>query len=214
MQEKIVIDAEELNTRGRILCTAQQEFFDKGFSDANVRTIAERAGVTTGALYHLFKNKEGLFDALIGNVFDEFLGLITHTDVFKEKDIGMKTGELSAITEVSRLRFLRMVDFFYDNWVAMKLIVCCSKGSSYEHIFDKAIDLVEHDTIRLLEYDNVTISRRRSFFVHVMVSAHFENLKEIFYQDLKKSEAVEYALDFNIYHCAGWKQYWIEQIDR
>ncbi|MGP1530406.1 MAG: TetR/AcrR family transcriptional regulator, partial [Treponema sp.] len=38
-------------------------------------------------------------------------------------------------------------------------------------------------------------------------------LKEIFYHNLKKSEAVEYVLDFNIYHCAGWKQYWMEQVN-
>ena len=125
----------------------------------------------------------------------------------------MKTDELSVITEVSQVRFLRMVDFFYDNWDAMKLIICCSKGSSYEHIFDKAIELVENETIRLLKLDNITISRRRHFFVHVMVSAHFENLKEIFYHDLKKKEAVEYVLDFNAYHCAGWKQYWMDQVN-
>jgi hypothetical protein len=213
MYEKIVTDTDALNTREKILHMARREFFDKGFANANVRAIAELAGVTTGALYHFFKNKDDLFDVLVGNVFDEFLNLIMHTNVLKTKEIGMKTDELSVITEVSQVRFLRMVDFFYDNWDAMKLIICCSKGSSYEHIFDKAIELVENETIRLLKLDNITISRRRHFFVHVMVSAHFENLKEIFYHDLKKKEAVEYVLDFNAYHCAGWKQYWMDQVN-
>ena len=213
MYEKIVTDTDALNTREKILHMARREFFDKGFANANVRAIAELAGVTTGALYHFFKNKDDLFDVLVGNVFDEFLNLIMHTNVLKTKEIGMKTDELSVITEVSQVRFLRMVDFFYDNWDAMKLIICCSKGSSYEHIFDKAIKLVENETIRLLKLDNITISRRRHFFVHVMVSAHFENLKEIFYHDLKKKEAVEYVLDFNAYHCAGWKQYWMDQVN-
>jgi transcriptional regulator, tetR family len=213
MYEKIVTDTDALNTREKILHMARREFFDKGFANANVRAIAELAGVTTGALYHFFKNKDDLFDVLVGNVFDEFLNLIMHTNVLKTKEIGMKTDELSVITEVSQVRFLRMVDFFYDNWDAMKLIICCSKGSSYEHIFDKAIELVENETIRLLKLDDITISRRRHFFVHVMVSAHFENLKEIFYHDLKKKEAVEYVLDFNAYHCAGWKQYWMDQVN-
>ena len=44
------------------------------------------------------------------------------------------------------------------------------------------------------------------------IEIEFENLKEIFYHNLKKSEAVEYILDFNVYHCAGWKQYWMEQV--
>ena len=210
--EKILADKDELNTRAKILRTAKQEFFINGFADTNVRAIAEKAGVTTGALYNLFDNKDGIFEALVSGVFEEFLAIITHHDVVDAEDFTMKTSDLSAIIELSQRRFLRMIDFFYDNWDAMKLIVCCSKGSSYEHIFDKAIDVTERETLRLLKLDGVKMSHRIRFFIHVMVTSHFENLKEIFYHNLKKSEAVEYVLDFNIYHCAGWKQYWMEQV--
>ena len=196
--EKILADKDELNTRAKILRAAKQEFFTNGFADTNVRAIAEKAGVTTGAL--------------VSGVFDEFLDIVTHHDIFDAENFGMKTSDLSAITELSQHRFLKMVDFFYDNWDAMKLIVCCSKGSSYEHIFDKAIDVTERETLQWLKQDGVKMSRRIRFFIHVMVTSHFENLKEIFYHNLKKSEAVEYILDFNIYHCAGWKQYWMEQV--
>ena len=210
--EKILADKDELNTRAKILRAAKQEFFTNGFADTNVRAIAEKAGVTTGALYNLFDNKDGIFEALVSGVFDEFLDIVTHHDIFDAENFGMKTSDLSAITELSQHRFLKMVDFFYDNWDAMKLIVCCSKGSSYEHIFDKAIDITDHETLQWLEQDSVKMSRRIRFFIHVMVTSHFENLKEIFYHNLKKSEAVEYILDFNVYHCAGWKQYWMEQV--
>ena len=210
--EKILADKNELNTRAKILRAAKQEFFTNGFADTNVRAIAEKAGVTTGALYNLFDNKDGIFEALVSGVFDEFLAIVTHHDVFGAENFGMKTSDLSAIIELSQYRFLKMVDFFYDNWDAMKLIVCCSKGSSYEHIFDKAIDVTERETLQWLKQDGVKMSRRIRFFIHVMVTSHFENLKEIFYHNLKKSEAVEYILDFNIYHCAGWKQYWMEQV--
>lgn len=213
MQEKILTNMSELNTRTKILHAAKQEFFDKGFANANVRIIAKKAGVTTGALYNLFKNKDSIFEVLVGTVFDEFLHILSHHDVLAAKDTDMRTGELSAITEVSQLRFSRIVDFFYANWDAMKLIVCCARGSSYEHIFDKAIELIETETIKLLKYDNIQMSCRRTFFIHVMVTSHFENLKEIFYHDLEKTEALAYMLDFSTYHCAGWKQYWIEQID-
>ena len=210
--EKILADKNELNTRAKILRAAKQEFFTNGFADTNVRAIAEKAGVTTGALYNLFDNKDGIFEALVSGVFDEFLAIVTHHDIFGAENFGMKTSDLSAIIELSQYRFLKMVDFFYDNWDAMKLIVCCSKGSSYEHIFDKAIDVTERETLQWLKQDGVKMSRRIRFFIHVMVTSHFENLKEIFYHNLKKSEAVEYMLDFNIYHCAGWKQYWMEQV--
>ena len=210
--EKILADKNELNTRAKILRAAKQEFLDKEFAGTNVRAIAEKAGVTTGALYNLFDNKDGIFEALVSGVFDEFLNTMSHSDLLELQNFGMKTSDLSAIIELSQRRFLRMVDFFYDNWDEMKLIVCCSKGSSYEHIFDKAIDVTERETLRLLKLDGIKMSRRIRFFIHVMVTSHFENLKEIFYHNLKKSEAIEYILDFNVYHCAGWKQYWMEQV--
>ena len=202
----------ELNTREKILNAAKREFLDKGFAGTNVRAVAQRAGVTTGALYNLFKNKDGIFEALVGGVFGEFLNILAYNDVFEARELDMKAGDLSEITEMSRRRFLGMVDFFYANWDAMKLIVCCSKGSAYERIFDKAIDLTEKETLRLLTVDGVKMSRRIKFFIHVMVTSHFDNLKEIFYHDLTKSEAADFILDFNVYHCGGWKQYWMEQV--
>lgn len=202
----------ELNTREKILNAAKREFLDKGFAGTNVRAAAQRAGVTTGALYNLFKNKDGIFEALVGGVFNEFLNILAYNDVFEARELDMKAGDLSEITEMSQRRFLRMIDFFYANWDAMKLLVCCAKGSSFEHIFHKAIDLTEKETLRLLTMDGVKMSRRIKFFIHVMVTSHFENLKEIFYHDLTKSEAAEYVLDFNVYHCGGWKQYWMEQV--
>ena len=110
--EKILADKDELNTRAKILRAAKQEFFTNGFADTNVRAIAEKAGVTTGALYNLFDNKDGIFEALVSGVFDEFLDIVTHHDIFDAENFGMKTSDLSAITELSQHRFLKMVDFF------------------------------------------------------------------------------------------------------
>ena len=195
--EKILADKDKLNTRAKILQAAKKEFLDKGFAGTNVRTIAEKAGVTTGALYNLFNNKDGIFEALVSGVFDEFLNTMSHSDLLESQNFGMKTSDLSAIIELSQRRFLRIIDFFYDNWDTMKLIVCCSKGSSYERIFDKAIDATEKETVQLLKLDGIKMTRSKKFFIHVMVTSHFENLKEIFHHNLKKSEAVEYVLDFN-----------------
>jgi len=212
MKEKILVNKDELNTRSKILLTAKEEFFEKGFLGANVRSIAKKARLTTGGIYNHFKNKESIFEVLVKDVFDEFMTSTKyHTDP-EESTYNMKTSDLSVIMEASNSKFLGMVDFFFDNWDAMKLIVCCSHGSSYENAFDKVIEYMEQETLHWLKYDGIKITRRTQFFIHVMVTSHFENLKEIFRHNLSKKEAIEYALDFSVYHCAGWKQYWMEQV--
>ena len=52
-------------TRARILTAAFTEFAAKGFAGARVDAIARRAGSNKRMLYHYFKDKEGLFRAVL-----------------------------------------------------------------------------------------------------------------------------------------------------
>ena len=52
-------------TKRKILDSAMAEFLEKGFMNASLRTIAANAGVTTGAMYRHFKNKDSFFCALV-----------------------------------------------------------------------------------------------------------------------------------------------------
>lgn len=54
--------------RQRILDAALEVFFDKGFAAARMDDVAERAGMSKGALYLYFSSKEALFEALIDTV--------------------------------------------------------------------------------------------------------------------------------------------------
>lgn len=51
-------------TRKELLATARGLFAEHGFEKTTLDLVAERAGVTKGALYHHFKNKRELFQAV------------------------------------------------------------------------------------------------------------------------------------------------------
>ena len=51
--------------RGLILSAARDEFIDKGLEGASMRSIALRAGCTTGAIYPHFESKERMYAALL-----------------------------------------------------------------------------------------------------------------------------------------------------
>lgn len=51
--------------RARVLAAAEGEFADSGFRDAKVDRIAERAGLTRGAVYSNFPGKRGLYFAVL-----------------------------------------------------------------------------------------------------------------------------------------------------
>ncbi|HSJ96643.1 MAG TPA: helix-turn-helix domain-containing protein [Myxococcota bacterium] len=52
-------------TRARLLAAARRLFASRGFADASADEIAERAGLTRGALHYQFGDKRGLFEAVV-----------------------------------------------------------------------------------------------------------------------------------------------------
>lgn len=63
--------AEAARTRDDVLASARQLFAERGYHDVSVPEIAGAAGVTHGALYHHFGNKQGLFRAVFEQVEHE-----------------------------------------------------------------------------------------------------------------------------------------------
>ena len=51
-------------TRELLMESGKKEFLEKGYMKASLRKICADAGVTTGALYFFFKDKEDLFGAI------------------------------------------------------------------------------------------------------------------------------------------------------
>ncbi|UOO82304.1 TetR family transcriptional regulator [Uruburuella testudinis] len=64
--------AEALKTREYLMLAALDTFYRQGVARASLNEIAQTAGVTRGALYWHFKNKEDLFDALFQHIFKDF----------------------------------------------------------------------------------------------------------------------------------------------
>lgn len=56
---------EALETRARIIDAAELCFFQTGVSHTSLANIAKRAGVTRGAIYWHFENKDEVFDAML-----------------------------------------------------------------------------------------------------------------------------------------------------
>lgn len=52
-------------TRGALVAAARELFTERGFAGSAREDIVERAGVTRGAMYHHFANKEDLFRAVL-----------------------------------------------------------------------------------------------------------------------------------------------------
>ncbi len=69
-------DAHVQDTRRALLDTARQLFAENGFAGTRTEDVVQRAGLTRGALYHHFRDKEDLFRAVHEEVEDEVIRLL------------------------------------------------------------------------------------------------------------------------------------------
>ncbi|NIF29004.1 TetR/AcrR family transcriptional regulator [Pantoea sp. Tr-811] len=69
-------------TRALLLETARQVFTERGYADTSMDDLTAQAGLTRGALYHHFGDKQGLLKAVVDQLdaeMDERLRAITDT---------------------------------------------------------------------------------------------------------------------------------------
>ena len=58
----------------RLLECAMAEFMEMGYQEASLRVIAAKAETTTGSIYTRFRDKEGLFHALVDSLCRDGIG--------------------------------------------------------------------------------------------------------------------------------------------
>ena len=133
-------------TRGLVLQSAQREFLDKGYEKASLRSIAQNAGVTTGALYVRFPNKSALFAALVEPYPRTCSGSSARATT-RVRAAGRRRPE--DMWSTSEDVITRIVDYIFEHKEPFDLLINHAAGSGYEHFLD---DLVEEEVSQSLAY--------------------------------------------------------------
>ncbi len=64
------------DVRRRLVGAARELFARRGFGEVGIREISREAGVTPGMISYYFGDKLGLYEAMLGSVFEELLGRV------------------------------------------------------------------------------------------------------------------------------------------
>ncbi|MFM7203678.1 MAG: TetR/AcrR family transcriptional regulator [Myxococcota bacterium] len=124
-----------------------QLFKDHGYAGLSMRQLAEHLQVSTGTLYHYFKNKEELFRALVYHVADQDLAKIHEA--------------LLPLPVEQRLEaFLKLAELSEDDWRCQLLVVCDYARAVGFATFDQEVVLREASQ-RYLETLEVLLQRSR-----------------------------------------------------
>ncbi len=181
----------------RIIKNAKKEFLDKGFKNASIRFIAKQANITSGTIYTYFKDKNDLYESIIGQATtDLFSQMEEKMNYFKNnfgegKDVFTMQESIQSIENLIHLTFLYRDEF--------EILLIHSGGSSAEGFKNTLVKRYTDMTSDMLDefYQSRETEKKCSVYsIHIILSMFLAIVEEIIYSSMTKKEA--------LYHKEEW----------
>ena len=196
---------ENKETRQHLLDCAKKEFLEKGYMKASLRNICKEAGVTTGALYFFFKDKEDLFGALVEEPLKKLYAAMEEhyaTEMRNGEQVAQLALEDDRDLETSR----QIIRQMYANRDAFLLLLTKSQGSRFENCLDEVVDISEQQYRRLC--DTVTCATKKpridDYMTHWMAHIMVDTFVHLFLHETEENVALKHVDALTMYLVRGW----------
>lgn len=178
----------------RILRCAKEEFLSKSFEKVSLRGVCAKAGVTTGAFYKRYRNKEELFDAVVAEtiaLIAEYCDRIEANSYTRLND-----DELRKIWEFTPDTQRMVINMLYDNYDGFRLLLCHAEGTKYAGFLHDFVTDVSERSYRFTE----EACRRgmTSFLIdkeelHMLLTAYWSTMFEPVVHGLTREKALQHS---------------------
>ena len=211
----IVIDNSIIDTQGGedmankdhslddgIIQAAYSEFLSCGFQKASLHKIAEKAGVTTGAIYTRYKNKDALFASLLQNFFETMRILFAPVaDEYEKAKHSAKPEDILRTINAEESIYFRLLTEHYDDCT---LFFSRSDGSSVEIILKELMDCKAKQTVEF--FSEVYSKAPNEEAIRLLMGSQFWYFRQLLNERLNKDEMFACLRTILDFFNAGWQQ--------
>ena len=198
----------------RIIISARREFLDHGYMEASLRVIAEKAGLTKGAVYSYFENKDALFCALT----DPAVSFIENEFQHDIRDCALHAkDDLWDSYESNIQGFKNHAYAVLDNHESFRLLLFCAAGSSLQDYKERIIQLYARNFHKRLSLSPEAERRKGSIgemFIHTLAATYINFLEELVLHEPSKTEAEDYAVQMAVFVRSGIEKLHLHQMQR
>ncbi len=188
-------------TNSKIISRMKEEFLSYGYEKASLNRISASVGITTAGLYKHFKNKEDMFLFLVRDTLEDFKKITEDSQSQMENDLQYNPFD----SDWTRI----WIDFIYEHYDGVKLLICCSKGSAFETFEEVLINMESDSNKKYAEYLRRSGCLTKSVTDmqwHILSTAYVHLIFEVVRHDMTKEEAIEHAEFISDLLYPGWKQ--------
>ena len=193
----------------KLLESARREFAEKGYMKASLRNICKEAGVTTGALYFFFKDKDDLFAGVVGRALQEVKSTI-ESHLLEELDLVKKYNfEDQTDLQDDYEAAVSIVKTLFKYKQECEILITKSQGSSFENILDEMVKLLDDHYCdlfwRMKGYESKKkMTKEDKFVVHWMAHDQVDVFIHLLTHCKNEKEALKQLKDMFNYIIGGW----------
>lgn len=191
-------------TKEKLLASAKTEFMEKGYAKASLRKICANAGVTTGALYFFFKDKEDLLKSLVEPPLDGLAAVIKkHFSYELEINSDFVSTESDSDDIVTAKEIVRFLYRYYDEFL---ILLTKSQGSEYENIVDGFADMAEQHYNKLVNavVQKYGVKKPSKYMLHWMSHLQVNAFVHLLIHEPDEKKAIKEIESLVIFLLNGW----------
>jgi len=186
-----------------ILDSARNEFITKGYKDASMRSIANKANVGLSNIYNYFKNKDELYLVIVKPAKDELFSFITkhHT----EESVDFNRVSAFGHQEEAIDYYISLIDKYREE---LRLLLYHSHGSSMENfrnVFTDHLTRISYEYMKFEKKHYPEANTISHFFIHTLSFWMVSVLGEIVTHDLDKHKIRDFFREYFRFEFAGWR---------
>ena len=186
----------------KIITAAMEEFSEKGYMGASLRKIAERSGVTVGAIQTRYKSKDELFASLLKPFLENIekaFGNIK-ADYYSEAEDNI----LAQLQSSMRYESQAILHLIFDHYSEAVLLLYRSSGSSLENYFDMLVENKIRESV--LFFKSAGYNDIDEKLTGLLISLQFDSYRRIVSECPDRQCAEKYMQSLMTYHLGGWEK--------
>ena len=183
-----------------IISAAQAEFLAHGFRNASLHKIADRAGITTGALYTRYQNKDALFRSLVSPALDQIRQQME--PVARRYAQAHAQRSRQALMDAIRYEEQLYLDLLFDHYQDCVLFFCKSEGSSLQREMDA---MMEEKAKQTVEFFRSMAAKPLDFDgIRLIAANQYNCYRQILLSGCSKEKARSCLETLDLFLEAGW----------
>lgn len=188
----------------RVTAAIKAEFLEKGYEKASIRSIGERAGMTSAGLYRHYKNKEDMFDAVVAP-------LIESIDKWNKEHKTQKYALADSKAEGNVFFGQTLIDLIrevvYPNKEEFKILLCRAQGTQYENFIHDFVAEQQGELmvgIRYMKQNGYPAVELKEEELHMLLSAYITAVFEPVIHDYSEENLIHCLNTINEFFMPGW----------